>query len=85
MDQRRRVTVVEANNPITGQNTNIGSLLAAPFQLASFVLWIVYWVKIAGYSRQLAEDDLRGDHDDLDDEDVGELPPCPSRPDDRIR
>ena len=49
----------QVNNPMApGEDVNFGSLLAAPFQLASFVLWIVYWIKIAGYSRQLAEDDL---------------------------
>ena len=48
--------------------------------LASFVCMIIYWTRIAGYSRRLAEDDLRDDHRDddrYDDEDNDVAPPRP--------
>lgn len=36
--------------------------------LAQLVLWIMFWVKIAGYSKELASDGGRGDDDDDDDD-----------------
>jgi hypothetical protein len=51
--------------------------------LASIVLWIVYWVKIAGYSRRLGADSRRGRRADSEhDED---RPRLPARPDERIQ
>jgi hypothetical protein len=32
--------------------------IGALFGLAAFICWIIYWVKIAGYNRELREDDL---------------------------
>jgi uncharacterized membrane protein len=73
----------------------LGTILSAPLSIASLVLMIVYWVKIAGYSKQLKEDDEHGDERDRrddrdddyrdDDRDVDDRPRRPSRPDDRIR
>ncbi len=37
-------------------------------ELLSTVLFIVYWVRIAAYSRELAADDLRDDRHDADDD-----------------
>jgi hypothetical protein len=66
------------------------ALVAVPLSIASLVLFIVYWVKIAGYSKELDEDrgggrgrDRGYDDDDVDDE--PRRPSRPSRPDDRIR
>lgn len=42
------------------------------FSIIGLVMWIIYWVKIAGYSRQLAEDSedrMNSDDDRFDDED----------------
>jgi hypothetical protein len=49
--------------------------------LASIVLWIVYWVKIADYSRKLGADRRRGSRADSDDD----RPRLPARPDERIQ
>jgi hypothetical protein len=44
--------------------------LGAIFSLASLICWILYWVKIAGYSRTLLEDNRdRSDDRDWDDDD----------------
>jgi hypothetical protein len=62
------------------------SMIAGLIGLASLVMFIVYWVQIAGYSQKLGEDDQRGD--DEDEDDVDDEPRRPSRrarPDDRIR
>jgi hypothetical protein len=74
------------------QASPMATLISMPFSIAFLVLFIVYWVKIAGYGRALAEDDLRGDDDDDDDDvedddldDRPRRPTRPSRPDDRIR
>jgi hypothetical protein len=74
---------------------DLGSILSLPFSLATFVLWIVYWVKIHGYGKQLEEDDRHPhreddrfrDEDDDEDDDRGDTPPPRrlSRPDDRIQ
>src|SRR5262249_1043188 len=37
--------------------------------LAALVLWIMFWIKIAGFSKQLREDHGDGGGDDYDDED----------------
>lgn len=42
--------------------------IGALFGLAGFVCLIVYWVKVAGYSRELAEDDSSNRSEDRDDE-----------------
>ena len=70
---------------------DVGTLVSLPFSLASFVLWIVYWVKISGYSRTLLEDDERPSRDDDryrddEDDDPRDLPPRrTSRPDEGIQ
>jgi protein-S-isoprenylcysteine O-methyltransferase Ste14 len=38
--------------------------ITMPTGLVAFVCWIAYWVKIAGYSRELAEADLDEEDDD---------------------
>lgn len=46
--------------------------IGAIFSMAGFVCWIIYWVKIAGYSRQLRmddEDDYGRERDEGDDDD----------------
>ncbi len=42
----------------------IVSLVSLPFSLGSLVLFIVYWVRIYGYSRELDETSRRWDDDD---------------------
>jgi hypothetical protein len=56
-------------------------MLSIPILLASIVLWIVYWVKIAGYSRRLGADRGRGSRVDSDED----RPRPPATPDERIR
>jgi hypothetical protein len=56
-------------------------LLSMPTFLASIVLWIVYWVKIAGYSRKLGADRGRGSRADSDED----RPRLPAGPEERIR
>src|SRR5258708_7521601 len=59
--------------------TTLGSI---PFMIAALVLFVVYWVQIVGYRRQLERDIDCVDDRDYDDDD---RPRLPSQPDDRIR
>ena len=70
----------------------IVALVSLPLSIAALVLFILYWVRIYGYSTQLQADQGRSrarlededdDEDDVDDE--PRRPTRPSRPDDRIR
>ena len=75
------------------QSSPIATLISAPFSIAFFVMFILYWVRIASFSRELENDRGRGrdrryeddDDDDQDDDDQPRRPSRPSRPDDRIR
>ena len=63
--------------------TLLGSV---PFMIAALVLFVVYWVRIVGYRRQLERDSDRYDDPDFEDDDRPRRPSrLPSRPDDRIR
>jgi hypothetical protein len=65
------------------EEMNIGPLFQAPLLIAFLVMFVTYWVRIAGYSRKLADD--RGRRRDEDDDDEPRRSTRPSRPDDRIR
>lgn len=73
-----------------------GSLVSLAVLAVTFSLWIVFWVKIAGYSRLLDEDDegryrefgrrFGDDDDDDDDRDDGrDTPRIPSEGSDAIK
>lgn len=49
---------------------------------AGFILWIMYWVKIAGFSKQLATGDAGGGDEDLEDEEEEDRPRRRRRADD---
>jgi low affinity Fe/Cu permease len=62
--------------------SRLGMLVSLPFSIASLVLFVVYWIQVVSYRRQLERDRDQDDERDFDDDDRLRLP---SRPDDRIR
>jgi hypothetical protein len=59
-DFGRSIGMAFAGLTVGGMVPYIGAL----FGLAALVCWIVHWVKVAGYSRELAEGGGRGRYDD---------------------
>lgn len=64
---------------IAGLCLNIAGSLPIPIVqmvlgLASLVCLIMYWVKVAGYSKELAEGGRRGGRDDYDDDNYDDRP-----------
>jgi hypothetical protein len=75
-------SILGATSIYTMVKTGVGlGALACLLWIASLILFIVYWVRVAGYSGQIRRDMAR---DDRGDEDVDRRP-LPAMPDDRIR
>jgi Domain of unknown function (DUF4328) len=90
---RQAVQGIVQQNPFALDSPTVHAYIAqAPFLLASLVMWIVYWIKIARYKRQLELDGPRDDdrdddrwrYEDDDDRDF-DRPHRQSKPDERIR
>ena len=90
---RQAVQGVVQQNPFALDSPTVHAYIAqSPFLLASLVMWIVYWIKIARYKRQLEMDGPRYDRDDRDEDrrryeedDDFDQPRRRPRPDERIR
>ena len=77
------VNIVVSNGlSISPETAQIGSAVSVIFLLFNFVLLIVFWVKIANYSKRLDEDPGRRDWDDrrFDDDDDDDYPGTPRGP-----
>src|SRR5262245_49696389 len=67
------------SNAAQFSNSRAGALLSLPVSIAALVLFIIYWVRISGYNKQMDEDNLRG-HDRDDRYDRGDDDDRPRRP-----
>ena len=77
------INVVVSNAlSVSPETSQIGAIVSVVLFLVNVVLVVIFWVKIAGYSRQLAEDPGRRDWDDrrFDDDDEGDGDDYPRAP-----